>query len=57
MTMTELLPPEILESPDEHGTASGTPANQTGLSRPVCGCMLAAFGRCPTQSGSVDRAR
>ena len=57
MTMTELLPPELLDSADGYGTAPENPAQRTGLSQPVCCCMLAAFGRCPTQSVSVDRPR
>jgi hypothetical protein len=57
MTLTELLPPETFGSADGYGTAAETAAYQSGFTQPVCRCMLAAFGRCPTQSGSVDPAR
>jgi hypothetical protein len=56
MTLTELLPPEILGSADGYGTTPETLDCERGVTQPVCRCTLAAFGRCPTQSGSVGPA-
>jgi hypothetical protein len=51
MTMTTLTPVDIPDLSAGHSHEREVQDIEGSPVRPECRCMLAAFGKCPTQSG------
>ena len=56
MTLITVSPLDVVSHP---GCSSEQDAHENGWpdSQPECRCMLAAFGKCPTQRGMERRPR